>query len=127
MFSKLALILSIALAVAALPRPGDGPKIDQCNTGTVACCNQMTSINQKDAVGIFGVLDGLVQGANVPLGIQCSPVTAAGVGGSNGWFVQLKHLSRFTNLTRLRLASSNLFAAQETSSVRSAFFAFLSW
>ncbi|KAL0064295.1 hypothetical protein AAF712_008739 [Marasmius tenuissimus] len=56
-----------------------------CNTGPVQCCNQVQSA--KDAptglLSLLGLL-GVVLGANVPIGLGCSPISVIGVGG-NSW------------------------------------------
>ncbi|KAI1785645.1 fungal hydrophobin [Ganoderma leucocontextum] len=83
MFSRLAAVSALAFAVLAVAA-GD------CNTGSMQCCN---SVEDSKSVAGATLLSTLVEplatlGLNVQdvtgqIGLQCSPLSAVGVGASN--------------------------------------------
>ncbi|KDR72951.1 hypothetical protein GALMADRAFT_73306, partial [Galerina marginata CBS 339.88] len=59
-----------------------GPS-NQCNTGSLQCCNsvqQATSSSISGLLGLLGIVAGTVTGL---VGVTCSPVTVIGAGGSS--------------------------------------------
>ncbi|KAI0717366.1 fungal hydrophobin-domain-containing protein [Cerioporus squamosus] len=60
--------------------PGSSPTGGTCSTGPIQCCNQVG----KATDSVFGVLLGLlgivIDGLDVVLGLDCSPITVIGVG-----------------------------------------------
>ncbi|RDB17186.1 Hydrophobin-1 [Hypsizygus marmoreus] len=54
----------------------------QCNTGPIQCCNKVT--NSKDPVAsLLAGLLGIVLGADVAVGLTCSPLSVIGIGGNS--------------------------------------------
>ncbi|KAI0714441.1 fungal hydrophobin [Cerioporus squamosus] len=60
------------------PPQGSG----SCTTGPVHCCNQVEKANSSVVSLILGLLD-IVLDPDVLVGVQCSPISAVGVGGSS--------------------------------------------
>ncbi|OBZ72311.1 Hydrophobin-1 [Grifola frondosa] len=58
---------------------GSPPSGGSCNTGPIQCCNQTTTADDPVAALLLGLL-GIVLGADVPVGLQCSPLSVVGVG-----------------------------------------------
>ncbi|KAF8980781.1 fungal hydrophobin [Cyathus striatus] len=76
MFSKIAIVLSaLALAVSV--------QASQCNTGPVQCCNSVKSSDDKSVSGILAAVGAVVQGVVVQVGLDCSPISAIGVGANS--------------------------------------------
>ncbi|KAI0329279.1 fungal hydrophobin [Cubamyces sp. BRFM 1775] len=53
-----------------------------CNTGPIQCCNQVSKANDNVISTILGLLD-LVIDPEALVGLQCSPLSGVGVGGSS--------------------------------------------
>ncbi|PAV14933.1 hydrophobin 2 [Pyrrhoderma noxium] len=51
-----------------------------CNTGTVQCCNSVEPASSENASRLFSLLGFVPQDANVPVGMDCTPINIAGVG-----------------------------------------------
>ncbi|CDO75028.1 hypothetical protein BN946_scf184640.g3 [Trametes cinnabarina] len=81
MFSR-----TVALAIAATPFLAAATPLEArqtCSTGAIQCCEQTTSANSASGAAILGLLGIVLQDLNVLLGLNCSPVSVVGVGGSN--------------------------------------------
>ena len=83
MFSKLALtaVVSALLAAAtAIPTP-DGSAAGTCNTGPLQCCNTIgQSSDDSVTAGLPALLQVILKGLNVPIGLNCDPITVIGAG-----------------------------------------------
>ncbi|KAI0371979.1 fungal hydrophobin [Pilatotrama ljubarskyi] len=53
-----------------------------CSTGPIQCCNSVESAGSAAGSLLLGLLGIVVEGVDVLLGINCSPITVIGVGGS---------------------------------------------
>ena len=86
-FFTVASVLALPLlAVArATPSPPSG-SVEQCNTGSIQCCNSFQSVSNDGIAGILGLLGVVTQGETTLFGINCSPIDILGVGG-NSWCV----------------------------------------
>ena len=82
MFAKLAIISTLAVLAVATPVPDDGA--GQCNVGSLQCCDSVQNASDPAASNILSGL-ALDLGATVPVGLNCSPISALGVGSSGNW------------------------------------------
>ncbi|ESK88584.1 hydrophobin 2 [Moniliophthora roreri MCA 2997] len=77
----LAALTSLALAV---PTPGGhGHGGSKCNTGDIQCCNTVDNSHNKDIEKLLGLLNIGVQDLNVPIGLNCNPISVIGIGGNS--------------------------------------------
>lgn len=70
-----------ATPVAGARRSGPSGISNSCNTGTLQCCNTVTTAGDSLAKVVLGLL-GIVVGSTTPVGLTCSPLSAAGVSSS---------------------------------------------
>ncbi|KDR81005.1 hypothetical protein GALMADRAFT_136068 [Galerina marginata CBS 339.88] len=79
--SVFVLALPVLVAANAIPRT-DGPS-NQCNTGSIQCCNSVQSSSSSVVTllaGLLGVVLGSVTGQ---VGVNCSPITVIGGAGNS--------------------------------------------
>ncbi|PPQ89202.1 hypothetical protein CVT25_001271 [Psilocybe cyanescens] len=79
--STLVLALPLLAAASAVPRT-DCPS-NQCNTGTIQCCNSLLQSNTPSTnliLTLLGIAVGPVTGV---LGLGCSPIGVLGIGGNS--------------------------------------------
>jgi len=76
MFNKIALVVASSLAV--LVAAGGG---SSCDTGTIQCCNTISTASNPNTASILAGLD-ILQGLglDVPIGLTCNPLTVIGLG-----------------------------------------------
>ncbi|KAI0636205.1 fungal hydrophobin-domain-containing protein [Trametes polyzona] len=72
--------VSEAKRAAPSGTPGEGS--GSCNTGPIQCCNSVAKANDGVIGAILGLLE-LIIDPEVLVGVQCSPLSAVGVGGSS--------------------------------------------
>ncbi|KAI0263751.1 fungal hydrophobin [Gloeopeniophorella convolvens] len=81
MFSK-SLIAFVAIVAAsgaiATPTRRNAPA-SQCNTAPVQCCDTSTTSSNPTAASILQSI-GVVLGADIPVGLTCTPITVVGAG-----------------------------------------------
>ncbi|KAH8109080.1 fungal hydrophobin [Phellopilus nigrolimitatus] len=70
----------LAVATSTLASPGALFVRETCSTGTVQCCNSIAPAGSTSSADLVGLIPIDLQGLNVPLGINCDPITAIGVG-----------------------------------------------
>lgn len=58
----------------------------QCAASAVQCCTSTTTTSDPVTSLLFGLLNIVIEGLNVPIGINCSPTSIIG-GGATNWFV----------------------------------------
>ncbi|EIW55701.1 fungal hydrophobin [Trametes versicolor FP-101664 SS1] len=63
--------------------PASGPTepASSCSTGPIQCCNSVQSASSPAGSLLLGLLGVVVQGVDVLLGLDCSPISVIGVGG----------------------------------------------
>ncbi|KAF9002208.1 fungal hydrophobin-domain-containing protein [Cyathus striatus] len=71
--------LPLLAAASAVPRT-DSP---QCNTGPVQCCNSLQSADSKEVTTLAGLLGIVLTGVTGLVGVNCSPISGVGVGGTS--------------------------------------------
>ncbi|KAI0031990.1 hydrophobin, partial [Vararia minispora EC-137] len=59
-----------------------------CNTGPVQCCNQVqpaSSVNFSRILpsSLLSLLPINLQGLNIPIGLDCTPINVLGIGGNS--------------------------------------------
>ncbi|KAF9442358.1 fungal hydrophobin [Macrolepiota fuliginosa MF-IS2] len=82
-FTFLFLILPALAAASAVPRTNSPPPVDQCNTGSIQCCNSVQSSDSSVVsllAGLLGIVLGPITGQ---VGVTCSPITVIGAGGNS--------------------------------------------
>ncbi|KAF5316703.1 hypothetical protein D9619_006800 [Psilocybe cf. subviscida] len=77
------LALPVLAAATAVPRTdGSGPS-NQCNGGTLQCCNSVQSASNP-LVGLLAGLLGIVLGPITgQVGLTCSPLSVVGISGTS--------------------------------------------
>ncbi|ESK88576.1 hydrophobin 2 [Moniliophthora roreri MCA 2997] len=77
---KLFTLVALASVVVATPGGHDGAK---CNTGDIQCCQTVDNAHNKDISHALGLLDIVVQDLNIPIGLNCNPISVIGIGGNS--------------------------------------------
>ena len=84
MFSKLSAVATFAILAVATAAPSTAN--DQaCSTGPVQCCQQVLPAKSAAASTLLGAIGVVVQDLNIPIGLECSPISVIGVGTGNAW------------------------------------------
>ncbi|KDQ62715.1 hypothetical protein JAAARDRAFT_469093 [Jaapia argillacea MUCL 33604] len=80
MFSKLSFALPAFLAILAVATPTPNEPAGSCTTGPIQCCNNVEPASSPAAAGVLSSIGVVVQDVNALVGLDCSPITAVGVG-----------------------------------------------
>ncbi|KAI0330317.1 fungal hydrophobin [Cubamyces sp. BRFM 1775] len=73
---------TVTVTVTATP-PVSTPPASSCSTGPIQCCNSLESASSAAGSLLLGLLGIIVDGVDVLLGLDCSPISVIGVGGGN--------------------------------------------
>jgi hypothetical protein len=86
MFSKVSVLVTLALSVFTLasPTPGGGGS-SQCNSGGQVCCNSIQPAGSAALLTLLPLIGPFLQDLNVPIGVTCSPISVIAAGGNGGW------------------------------------------
>ncbi|KAM5537117.1 hypothetical protein V8D89_009263 [Ganoderma adspersum] len=80
-------VLATAASLAGLTNPlsstDSGSTSGTCNTGTLNCCQTISSSSDPSTNALLGLIGVVLQGVDVAVGLNCDPITAIGVGLSN--------------------------------------------
>ncbi|KAI1784171.1 fungal hydrophobin-domain-containing protein [Ganoderma leucocontextum] len=77
-----AVVSALLAAVTAIPTPGAAA--GSCNTGPMQCCNTVGQSNDPAVTqGLPALLQVVLRGLNVPIGLNCDPITVIGAGFSS--------------------------------------------
>ncbi|KAI0360649.1 fungal hydrophobin [Trametes cingulata] len=68
---------------APAPAPTGGAGGPTCSTGPIQCCNSVASASDPVGSLLLGLLGIVVEGVDVLLGLDCSPISVIGVGTGN--------------------------------------------
>ncbi len=83
---KLAALATVAVATLAAATEGSGSPSNQCNTGTLQCCDSVQTAGSATVSKLLGLLGVVVGDVNALVGVTCSPITVVGAG-SSSWYV----------------------------------------
>ncbi|KAI0750517.1 fungal hydrophobin-domain-containing protein [Fomes fomentarius] len=78
MFSTLFALSTLAILAAATPT---ARQASSCTTGAVQCCQSTTTASDPAAASLLGLLGIVLQDVNIPVGLNCSPISVVGAGG----------------------------------------------
>ncbi|EGN94177.1 hypothetical protein SERLA73DRAFT_115110 [Serpula lacrymans var. lacrymans S7.3] len=84
MFSRVSAV-SFTLLFALLATASPTPEIvardtNQCNTGSISCCNSVQSVSNPGVASLLGLLGVVVGDITGQVGVGCSPITVIGAG-----------------------------------------------
>ncbi|KAF9047205.1 fungal hydrophobin [Hymenopellis radicata] len=80
---KFVTLTTLALATFAAATPTPAPRQDgQCSTGELQCCNTTTTATDPLVSVILALLGIVLPDITAIIGINCSPLSVIGVGGS---------------------------------------------
>jgi hypothetical protein len=86
---KLAALTAVAVATLAAATPtrrtDSGPS-NQCNTGSIECCQSVQTAGSSSVAALLGLLGIVVQDVTALVGVTCSPISVIGAGGTS-WYV----------------------------------------
>lgn len=100
LLSKAVAVFALPILAAAIPNNPPSPTtvtvtqtvtttevvtetaVSQCNTGPIQCCDSVGTSSEGPIQAILGLL-GIVVGALIPIGVNCSPATILGGGGTS--------------------------------------------
>ncbi|KAF8993780.1 hydrophobin-315 [Cyathus striatus] len=77
-FKLSAVTLALATLAAATPVARD-----TCTTGSLQCCNSVSTAGDSAVAKLLGLLGIVVQDVTAIVGLNCSPISVIGVGGDS--------------------------------------------
>lgn len=83
MFTRASTFVVVAIAAIAIAIPNSrvrGGGGNNCDTGTMNCCNSVQSTNNPQTSNVLGLFGIPVDGINGNIGFNCVPITPIGVG-----------------------------------------------
>ncbi|KAF9481861.1 hydrophobin-251 [Pholiota conissans] len=75
--------LALVSLAAANPTRRNGSPSNQCNTGSLQCCNSVQTASSPAAASLLASLGVVIQDVTALVGITCSPITVIGVSGTS--------------------------------------------
>ncbi|THU96841.1 fungal hydrophobin [Dendrothele bispora CBS 962.96] len=85
LFSALAVAVPVTMTnTVTMTAPGTTVTAPsgQCSVGDLQCCNSVVMANSESGSLLLGLLGIVLQDLNVLLGVNCSPISVIGVGGT---------------------------------------------
>ena len=96
LFTKAFALATLPLLAVAMPGGGGAPTTtvtvtaqpsstpaSSCSTGALQCCNSVQSASDPAASLLLGLLGIVVQGVDVLVGLDCSPISVIGLSGGS--------------------------------------------
>ncbi|KAF5326971.1 hypothetical protein D9619_004101 [Psilocybe cf. subviscida] len=80
---KLAALTTLAVVTLAAATPTGTAPSNQCNTGSLQCCNSVQAANSKSIAGLLSLLGIVVGSITGQVGVTCSPITVIGASGTS--------------------------------------------
>ncbi|KAF9027197.1 fungal hydrophobin [Hymenopellis radicata] len=88
---KLQSVLTTAIALAALAAAAPASEAStpapvpagNCNTGPIQCCNSVQNASSPSVQSLAGLLGIALGSITAQVGLDCSPISVIGVGGSS--------------------------------------------
>ena len=77
MFSKLAVLASVAVLAVATPNPMPSAAVASTSDGGLQCCNTVANASDPASASALGPLSVLLTGLTGMVGIDCSPITVS--------------------------------------------------
>ncbi|KAH9849340.1 fungal hydrophobin-domain-containing protein [Lenzites betulinus] len=69
--------------VTVTATPSASPISNSCSAGDIQCCKTIESASSDAGSALLGLLGVAVQGDDVLLGLNCTPITVIGAGGAS--------------------------------------------
>lgn len=83
---RLAALTTLALVAFSAATPTSYySKPEVCSTGTTQCCDSVQPASSLTPAQLSSVLDILVDGLNVPIGLDCTPINVLAINGGSKW------------------------------------------
>ncbi|KAF5326970.1 hypothetical protein D9619_004102 [Psilocybe cf. subviscida] len=80
---KLAALTTLAVVTLAAATPTGTAPSNQCNTGSLQCCNSVQAADSKSIAGLLSLLGIVVGSLTGQVGVTCSPITVIGASGTS--------------------------------------------
>ncbi|KIJ21247.1 fungal hydrophobin [Paxillus involutus ATCC 200175] len=74
------MVIAVALAAVATVAPSALEARDQCNTGSISCCNSTMANNDTTLTMLSSLLGLSLPSISGLIGLNCSPLTSLGFG-----------------------------------------------
>lgn len=87
MFSKVASLVTLSLAVFTFAAPADHLDYStDCNPGSIQCCSQLHAPTSSSAASLASLVGVAVSSLNGQVGAQCNPISVFfGAGTAGNW------------------------------------------
>ncbi|EIN06927.1 fungal hydrophobin [Punctularia strigosozonata HHB-11173 SS5] len=82
-FKSAVLFATSSLAILAAASPTQLSARQSCDTGSIQCCDSTTTTSDPVTSLLLGLLGIVVSGVDIPIGLNCSPISVVGVGGNS--------------------------------------------
>ncbi|KAI0828862.1 fungal hydrophobin [Trametes gibbosa] len=79
MFSKLAIFTAFFVTLAVATPLGQRGGYEQCNTGTLKCCDQLQDPKDASTIALLALLGIPLQNTDAQVGLQCDPISVVGL------------------------------------------------
>ncbi|KIK53774.1 hypothetical protein GYMLUDRAFT_250100 [Collybiopsis luxurians FD-317 M1] len=77
---KLAFVTAVFATLAVATPSPRGEPASTCSTGPVQCCDTLATAQDPAAAAALGLVGVVLQDVNIPVGLNCDPITVIGAG-----------------------------------------------